>query len=80
MPEKYPPRRRFCTTGTTGTSLGPFFLLTQIFLTFDSNEIETNGQRHRVPCIRLSIQIFNPGSVRPRDRKLAKYESYDDVI
>ena len=42
--------------------------------------METNGQRHQILRIRLSIQIFNTGSARPRDRKLAKYESYDDVI
>ena len=63
------------------TSLGPFFFLKIHFLlTFDYDQIETNGQRHRLSCIRLSIQIFKAGSVRPRDRKLAKYESYDDVI
>ena len=49
------------------------FLLTQTFLTFASYEIKTNEQRHRIPCIRLSIQIFNTGSVRPRDRKLGYF-------
>ena len=67
--------------GSTELELRPgFFLLTKVFLTFDSDQIETNGQRHWVSLIRLSIRIFNPGSVRSRDRKLAKYESYDDVI
>ena len=43
------------------------------FLTSDSNEIETNGQRHRDPRIRLSIQIFNRKSQRPPDRKLGQF-------
>ena len=36
----------------------------------DSDQIATNGQRHRDPLIRLSNQIFNLKSARPRDRKL----------
>ena len=47
-----------------------FFLLIKVFLTFDSDQLETNGQRHRDPLIRLPNHIFNLESRRPRDRKL----------
>ena len=43
------------------------------WLTFDSDVIETNGQRHWNPCIRLSIQIFNLEVHRPPDRKLGHF-------
>ena len=67
------PRERdefFCKTKLGKGFFLLILLLIQNFLTFDSYEIETKRQRHRVPLIRLSIQFSNPESHRPRDQKL----------
>ena len=45
----------------------------KVLLTFDSDQIETNGQLHSVSLIRLSYQILNPESRRSRDRKLGHF-------
>ena len=49
----------------------PHFLLT-----FDSNQIETNGQRHSTPLIRLSYQVLSLRNVGPRDRKLGQFVGF----
>ena len=52
---------------------GTFFFKIHFLLTFDSEEVEINRQRQHNPCIRLSYQNFDTGSVRPRDRKLGYF-------